>query len=160
MKLLTQVLPPPGPDKELLFFASIDVDSHAIKKNSRQIFLNRKTHRPFLGKSRDLEQAEQTMTLQLKSCRVSQGLFNPITVPVWVCFMFHVEQYFTKKGHVSKNLPDLSNLYQLPEDCLVKAGILEDDRLIESHDGSRRFPASKNRLDVLVFRYGPTDSTI
>jgi len=36
------------------------------------------------------------------------------------------------------NIPDASNLYQLPEDLLEAAGILEDDRQVESHDGSRR----------------------
>lgn len=35
--------------------------------------------------------------------------------------------------------PDLSNLYQLPEDVLQRVGIIEDDQQIWSHDGSRRF---------------------
>jgi len=33
---------------------------------------------------------------------------------------------------------DLSNLIQGPEDALVKAGILDDDSLIQSVDGSRK----------------------
>lgn len=41
-------------------------------------------------------------------------------------------------SHDSGNLPDLSNLYQCPEDLLQSADIIEDDRLIENHDGSRR----------------------
>jgi Holliday junction resolvase RusA-like endonuclease len=36
------------------------------------------------------------------------------------------------------NLPDASNLYQVVEDILESAGVLEDDRQIESHDGSAR----------------------
>ncbi len=36
------------------------------------------------------------------------------------------------------NIPDASNLYQLPEDLLQAAGVIVDDRQIESHDGSRR----------------------
>ena len=38
----------------------------------------------------------------------------------------------------NENLPDASNLYQMPEDLLGVAGIIEDDRQVESHDGSRR----------------------
>ena len=38
----------------------------------------------------------------------------------------------------SETIPDASNLYQLPEDLLEAAGILENDRQVESHDGSRR----------------------
>ena len=36
------------------------------------------------------------------------------------------------------NVPDLSNLVELPQDCLTKAGIITDDRIIESLDGTRR----------------------
>ena len=38
----------------------------------------------------------------------------------------------------NENLPDASNLYQMPEDLLEAAGVIEDDRQVESHDGSRR----------------------
>ena len=41
-------------------------------------------------------------------------------------------------SHDSGNLPDMSNLYQCPEDLLQAAGVIEDDRLVEHHDGSRR----------------------
>lgn len=36
------------------------------------------------------------------------------------------------------NTPDASNLYQMPEDLLQAAKVIEDDRQIVSHDGSRR----------------------
>jgi hypothetical protein len=38
----------------------------------------------------------------------------------------------------SENIPDLSNLYEMPQDLLQEAGVLLNDRQIESHDGSRR----------------------
>jgi len=41
-------------------------------------------------------------------------------------------------GHDSGNLPDTSNLYEAPQDLLQAAGVIEDDRLVEHHDGSRR----------------------
>ena len=54
----------------------------------------------------------------------------PIAEPVTVRFLFFL------KGH---GKIDLSNLYQGPEDALVVAEILQDDALIESHDGSRKY---------------------
>jgi Holliday junction resolvase RusA-like endonuclease len=46
---------------------------------------------------------------------------------------------------------DLSNLYQGPEDALVKAGILEDDSLIQSHDGSRKHRSCENpRVQITI----------
>ncbi len=57
------------------------------------------------------------------------GTWEPIDYPVWATFIF----YIARKGKY-----DLSNLYQGVEDALVKALILEDDSLIESHDGSRK----------------------
>lgn len=46
--------------------------------------------------------------------------------------------FFGAWAEDSGNLPDLSNLYQMPEDLLQYAGVIEDDRLIAGHDGSRR----------------------
>ena len=57
------------------------------------------------------------------------GPWEPIDYPVQVTFIF----YIARKGKY-----DLSNLYQGIEDALVTAQILEDDSLIESHDGSRK----------------------
>jgi len=45
---------------------------------------------------------------------------------------------YLASSHDSGNLPDESNLLQMPEDLLQAAGVIEDDRLVEHHDGSRR----------------------
>jgi len=58
-----------------------------------------------------------------------KGPWEPKAEPVQITFIF----YIRKKGKY-----DLSNLYQGIEDALVKGQILEDDSLIESHDGSRK----------------------
>ena len=55
----------------------------------------------------------------------------------------------------SGNLPDLSNLYQMPEDLLEQAGIIEDDNQIESHDGSRRICMCDTCPDRPLFKAGP-----
>lgn len=53
-------------------------------------------------------------------------------------FYFPKTVYFTKKGERNQKLPDLSNLYQGPEDCLQKMQIINNDNQVISHDGSRR----------------------
>lgn len=68
------------------------------------------------------------------------GAWEPINEPVAVEFLFFIE------GH---GKIDLSNLYQGYEDALVAAGILADDSLIMSHDGSRKYLGQK-RGHVLI----------
>ncbi len=47
--------------------------------------------------------------------------------------------------------PDASNLYLGPEDALQKAGVIADDRLIQSHDGSRKFKDNNNpRVEITL----------
>jgi len=65
-------------------------------------------------------------------------------------FFFHYPN--TKSGKRWKQVIDLSNLYQGPEDALQEAGIIEDDKFIESHDGSRRIYGAEQFL-VEVFIY-------
>jgi len=62
-------------------------------------------------------------------------IWQPISEPVTVEFLFFIE------GHGKF---DLSNLYQGYEDAMVQAGILADDSLIMSHDGSRKYLGHKN----------------
>ena len=42
--------------------------------------------------------------------------------------------FYLRRAHV----PDISNLYQAPEDWMEDAGVLLNDGQIEHHDGSRR----------------------
>lgn len=72
------------------------------------------------------------------------GPWVPIGYPVQVTFIFYIK----RKGKY-----DLSNLYQGPEDALVKAQILEDDSLIESHDGSRKYVGGY--ADKILIRIRP-----
>ena len=72
------------------------------------------------------------------------GPWEPIAEPVQVTFIF----YIRKKGKY-----DLSNLYQGIEDALEKSQILEDDSLIESHDGSRKHIGDE--ADQILIRIRP-----
>ena len=78
---------------------------------------------------------DQLWVQRVKYLASMVGPWVPIVDPVWVKFLFFI------KGH---RKIDLSNLYQGAEDALVKAGILENDDLIDSHDGSRRYYDADN----------------
>lgn len=136
----------------VLFKCIIDVESHGIKKNSREIRFNTRTKRPFLGKNSKAEKLEIQMLQKLKYAAWASDLKMPINSAVNVKFTFHYPEtaFYTKKNNVSKNLADLSNLYQMPEDCLQKANILENDRLICGHDGSRRVPSGAFQLEIEI----------
>lgn len=141
---------------DLLFHSRFEVHKHAIKKNSRTIFTNKKTGRPFIGKSDTLRQSEQFLELMFLSekNKWTKTLF-PIEVPVCVRFDFYFANFFTKSGTINKKLGDLSNLYQLPEDSLVKAGILLDDSLIMTHGFSRKAPSNdgSDHLEVSIYEF-------
>jgi hypothetical protein len=54
---------------------------------------------------------------------------------------------------VNFHLTDIDNLVKCLQDCLVKRGIIADDRLIV-HATLRKFPAKKDRIEI---RIEPTD---
>jgi len=116
----------------------------AIKKNSRVIRKSFVTGKPFLGKSGKLVAAENLAAYELIDQKNRLRLVM-IDFPVTVKFSFYLP---------TRTTPDLSNLYQLPEDALERAGILENDRLIFSHDGSRRFIDTANpRTEIEIFPF-------
>jgi len=63
------------------------------------------------------------------------GMWSAINEPVAVEFLFFIE---------GRGKYDLSNLYQGPEDVLEQVGILANDSLIMSHDGSRKYLGHKS----------------
>ena len=73
------------------------------------------------------------------------GEFGPIFSFVEVAFEFFLKD---KKRY------DLSNLIQGPEDALVKAGILKDDSIIASLDGSRKHLGCENpRVQITIRQF-------
>lgn len=77
------------------------------------------------------------------------GSRDPIKTPVSLC----ITSYIAANSN-SGNLPDASNLYQCPEDLLQAAGIIEDDRLVEHHDGSRRICMCDTCEDCPTYKSG------
>lgn len=131
-----------------------------VKKNRREIHVNRATGQRFIGKSKDLVAAEFVMEREMNWAKgAAKSLKDAIVEDVWVIMHFHVtpEQWFVKgganKGHERKTNPDLSNLYQLPEDCLQSSGIIDNDRLIKAHDWSRVVLSDKCALEIWIVAY-------
>lgn len=113
------------------------VDRHIVKKNRRPIFM--RGNRPFVGKSDDLKHAQNHLELHFESALEASRNGKPIDEPVWVIYWFEIPKSYaiTKKGEVRKNLAELSNLYELPQDCMESAGLLVSDGQIQAHDFSR-----------------------
>lgn len=113
----------------------------AIKKNNRMSVHNKRTGRSFPIKSKKLQGAEANAYADLMEQK-RRSMVLPIRTPVNVCFIFYRE---------TRHKTDLSNLYELPQDALQKAKILEDDYLIESHDGSRRrYDPENPRTEITI----------
>lgn len=100
------------------------------------------------------------MVLCLRSRANELRHSSPIRDPVLAVFTFFVpeREFYRADGKVSLNLPDLSNLYELPQDALTKAGIWFDDIQVRGHDGSRILPHNSDQyvLRIQLYRYdGP-----
>jgi len=139
------------------FYIYLPVDKHISKKNNRPIWRGR------IGKSKDLQNAEKYLTLAFKS-RKNELKLNTLRGDIWVIFRFYFKNYHTKQGVRSDRVNDLSNLYELPQDCLQEAGVIENDSDIVSHDRSRRLPGKENALEIEIYSFKeferlPTQST-
>ena len=144
----------------LLFYARIPVESHVVKKNSKKIktVWDRNSYsgvRRYIGGSDRQKYAEEFLVSRLWGGTPHFRLDSPLSDPLWCVFNFQYSErsYYTKKGLVNKNLPDLSNLYELPQDALQKARIIQNDSLIKSHDYSRMTVGSDTSLEIFIFLY-------
>lgn len=129
--------------KDLFFEIKLKVEYHGILKNNKQIRLNRKIGNRFIASSSRAELAADYLLYEFRK----HVNFRPITRkgPVHFECIFYFKNFFVKsganKGQLSSKVADLSNLYELPQDVLQKAEIIQDDRQIVMHDGSRRKPS-------------------
>lgn len=127
------------------FFISIPVESHVVKKNNRPIL--GRGEKKWIGKSPKLKSAEEYLTYYLLSAKHQRRL-DPLKGDIHAVFRFYMTNYFTKDGKRSRAIADLSNLIELPQDCLQAAGIIENDNDIVCLDGSGRFPGKENVLEI------------
>ena len=100
------------------------------KKNSQQILINRKTGRPFISPSKQYKQYKKDCEPYL------EGLVEePIDQEMAVKCV-----YYTK----TRRKVDLTNLMEATHDILQDAGVISDDALIKSVDGSRVYHDKDN----------------
>jgi len=99
----------------------------AVLKNSKQII--NIGGKPRLIPSTKARKAKENAVAELKV----QHTGEPVDKPIAVKFTFYGAW---KIG--AGNVPDLSNLLELPQDAMQAAGVIADDRLIESLDGTIR----------------------
>lgn len=108
------------------------------KKTSNQIAFNRKTGRRFILPSKAY------LAWEKKCCWLLTLLWRhaPIDYPM------HVKARFYRDLR-----PDLDNLKHGVADVLQKAGVIKNDRLIKSWDGSRLIKSKETRVEVSIYRY-------
>lgn len=126
-----------------MFKCKVLVQRHSSKKNEK--VTRRRGNKTFIGKSDRAKQAEDWLILKLRSEKLKQRI-DTITDDLNAKFTFYFPEsvYYTKKGDRSKKLPDISNLYELPQDVMQNIQIIENDTQICSHDGSRRAVSHDN----------------
>jgi len=122
----------------------------AIAKNRRTIrrkgwgrckACGQPTGKPFIGKS-DLYRRwrETTDLIIMNQWRGAPAIDFPVSM--------NLQSYLP-----TRKFPDASNLYQGIEDAMQDCGVIENDGLIEHHDGSRRHHDPKNpRIEVTLVR--------
>jgi len=98
-----------------------------VKKNSMQIARKRNS-RLFLIANRLYKRWEDKAVLELKA-----RWQNKPPIPKTTKLNAKIVSYQGKNQRC-----DASNLYEAPQDALQKAGVIENDSCIISHDGSRR----------------------
>ncbi len=148
------------PVKKLVFHSIIQVFRHGVLKNSKRILKNRRTGRTFLGSSVDaLAQKRHLTNSLLQQNRTGLAFeskyrqIEPTSLAIEFLFAYPYKEIITKKGLLNRRSGDLSNLYQLPEDCLQAAGLILDDALIVSHAGSAKVlsPDENYYLSIKIF---------
>lgn len=112
------------------------------KKNHQQIYVNKKTGKPFVTQSQKYKDYEEAAALLIpKAAKLA------INQPVNVKAIFYVK----RNARV-----DISNLHSALHDVLVYAGVLADDssinpEIIVSTDGSRVYVDRQNpRTEVTI----------
>jgi len=135
----------------------------SLKKNSKQIRKNNYTGKPFIATNPKYERIIKGMEIQVNIAKLNYGLKIPIDCSIHAKFFFHYPDTIVRKRKTgppltrkTKRVIDLSNLLQGIEDVLQDCGVILDDKLIESYDGSRRiYGSSRHLIEVELYPYEP-----
>jgi len=111
------------------------------KKNSQQIFINKRTGKRFVSQSKRYIQYENDVCKSL-----SPVLRLKIAYPINLAAVYYMP---------TRRRVDLVNLIEALQDVLVKANVLEDDNsnIVVSTDGSRvSYDKLRPRTEVTITR--------
>lgn len=131
-----------------LFNLDLEVRKIWSMKNNNRI--RRVGKRVFMGKQQALINDRNWLILQLRQAWQNK---KSITGPVHIQLKFYFKDFYTKKGEMNLKLGDLDNLFCLPLDALQAAGVIQNDALVMSLDGSRKLPSDKNFLSISIFEF-------
>lgn len=112
------------------------------KKNSQQIFVNKKTGKRFPAPSKQFQEYEQA-ALYFLPRRAGMPLEGPLNIKA----LFYMK---------TRRKTDLTNLLEALDDILVSAGIIADDNytVIAAHDGSRCYYDKENpRTEIYITEF-------
>ncbi len=134
----------------ILFRTILEVESHVVKKNSKQSFFSPKTGRSWVKRSDKAIAAQNYLEAALTSERRRQLNNATIDGDIQITLLFRFKDFYTKTMSRNKKLPDLDNLLCLPLDALSKSQVILDDSNVCSVDGSRRLPGPKNTIEIII----------
>jgi len=120
-------------DERLLFKCTIP-GRPAVKKNQQKVV--RRWGQTRVVYTPQFYEWEQRALLEMK--RAMLGM-DTIREPLEMKIHFTLEN--------GRSLPDLSNLLEAPQDALTKAGVIEDDRLIQVINATRVHGNKKKPLE-------------
>lgn len=124
--------------QEVVFQAVIPIEPRS-KKNSQEICINRKTHRPFVKQSERYIQFEKECGYYLNNKPPA-----PIDYPVNCKYIMY---------RSTNRVFDALNGCEAIDDVLVKYGILADDnfKIVVGHDGTRvRVDKENPRIEITI----------
>jgi len=103
-----------------------------------------KNGRNYTYVKKDVKDYKNSALKQLKEQSFGGDVFIPIFAPIQVSFIFYCKDNRKR---------DLCNLIQCPADLLQQAGIILNDYLIISLDGSRIMPPDKDnpRTEITIY---------
>lgn len=110
------------------------------KKNSQNIYINRRTGRPFITPSKQYKQYEKDAKSYIPN------IVEPIDYAVNVRCTFYMK---------TRRKVDLVNLLEAVDDVLVKYNFLADDNhtIVAGHDGSRvEYDKENPRTEIVIER--------
>lgn len=112
------------------------------KKNSQQIAMNPKTHRPFVTQSKAYKDFSRECIKQMRA----QGVIpkEPINYPINIQYIFYKS---------SRRLCDGLNLSAAMDDILTVARVIDDDHrdIVAGHDGTRvHYDKETPRVEVTI----------